>query len=718
MSVKTFTPALHSFASVLVLGLLTVTSAHAEDTAEDTDPSAIVVTGTTEAVGLSLSSRETPQSVTVVDSLRMQEQGLNDISEVMEQIVGIQSNRSSALGTDGTNYTARGFNVKNYLVDGVARPTNIYGFTEDTADMVAYERIEVIRGSAGMMTGTGQPSAAINMIRKRPGTETRASAAATVGSWDLYRLEGDLGGALTSDGHVRARVAGAWQENDTFIDREHVKRHALYGVVETDLAPGTLLTAGVEYQNFRNEAASRGGVPLFFTDGTKTDFGRATNGGANWSEFRRKSVNLFASLAHDFDKNWRLQLDAEHKSGSYDETIGYFFGSAIDKDTGLGGTLYSTRWASDLTLNAVYANLRGSFEALGQEQHVAFVLSHAQFDDDQTPYPGWWNGPAYMNSSINAFEFFENGDYPKPDLTATGGLSGNRIRTSAASGVARLKPIGPLSMIAGGRLTWWRQDSYSQVESGSKVWTPGIREKSVFTPYAGVVVDFNNAISAYASYASVFEPQTQRTVDGDMIAPLEGNTYEAGLKADFLDGKLSASAAVFYMKQDNYALADGPGIFAPDGSSAYHAVSGMKSKGFELEVNGQILPGWLIAGGFANAKATDRDGARQLPQIAKNSFKMFTSYRLPGNLDGLVLGGNLRWQGKTTADGKGPNGETYTQGSLAVVDLMASYRCSQRLSLAVHVDNIFDKKYYSGLFIGSARYGAPRAFTVSLRGAL
>jgi len=718
MSVRSTIRARYSVPSMLVIGLLTATAARAEDTAEDPEPDAIVVTGATETTGLSLSSRETPQSVTVLDSARMEEQGLYDISEVMEQIVGIQSNRSSALGTDGTNYTARGFAVQNYLVDGVARPINIYGFTEDTADMIAYDRIEVIRGSAGMMTGTGQPSAAINMVRKRPGTTARATAAATVGSWDMYRVEGDVGGALTSDGKVRARVAGALQENDTFIDREHVKRQALYGVVEADLTPDTLLTAGVEYQNFRNEAASRGGVPLYFTDGTKTHFARSTNGGTDWSDFHRKSVNLFASLAHDFSSDWHLEVSAEHKSGSYDETIGYFFGSSIDKDTGLGGTLYSTRWASDLTLDAVYANLRGSFEALGQEQHIALNLSHAEFDDDQTLYPGWWDGPEYMNSSINAYEFFETGSYPKPDLTATGALGGNRVRTTSAAGVARLKPIAPLSIIAGGRLTWWKQDSYSQDEGAARIWTPGTHEKAVFTPYAGIVLDFTKTISAYVSYASVFEPQTKRTVDGDIIAPLEGNTYEAGLKADFLDGKLSASAAVFRMKQDNYALADGAGIFAPDGSTAYHAVSGMKSKGFELEVTGEVLPGWRVAGGFANARAKDRDGVRQLPQVAKNSFKMFTTNRLPGELDGLTLGGNLTWQGKTTADGEGPNGEIYTQGSFAIVDLLASYRFSQRLSLAVHLDNLFDKTYYSGLFIGSARYGSPRAFSASLRASL
>lgn len=707
----------HSAPFTLAMVLLGTAQAHAQAPADEADEDSIIVTGVTQTTGLSLSSRETPQSVTVLDSLRMQEQGLDDIASVMEQIVGVQSNRTSALGTDGTNYTARGVEVKNYLVDGVARPTNIYGFTEDTADLVAYERVEVIRGSAGMMTGTGNPSAAINMIRKRPGTDLRASMSARVGSWNNYRIEGDVGGALTSDQRIRARVAGAWQDNDSFIDREHAKRQALYGVIEADLTPNTLLTAGIEYQNFRNTGASRGGLPLYYTDGTETHFARSTNSGANWSDFSRKSTNIFASIAHDFDPNWHLQVDAEHKSGSYDESIGYFFGTAIDKVTGLGGTFYATRWASDLTLDAVYANLRGSFQAFGQDQHIALTLSHARFDDDQTPYPGWWNGGDYMKS-INALEFFRTGNATKPDLTATGDLAGNRIQTTAAAGVARLKPIAPLSLILGSRLTWWKQDSYAQGATGPRTWTPGTHEKAVLTPYAGMVLDFNKAISAYISYASVFEPQTARTVDGDLIAPLEGNTYEAGLKADFFDGRLAASAAVFRMKQDNYAMADGDGIFAPDGSTAYHAVSGMKSSGFELEVNGEILPGWRLSGGFANARSEDRDGLRQLPQVPKDSFKMFTTYRLPGNLDGLTVGANLLWQGKTRAQYGGPNGVIYVQGALATVDLMAQYRFSEHLTLAAHLDNVFDKTYYSGLSTGSARYATPRNLMVTLRGTL
>ncbi|WP_420145468.1 TonB-dependent receptor domain-containing protein [Sphingobium sp.] len=186
----------------------------------------------------------------------------------------------------------------------------------------------------------------------------------------------------------------------------------------------------------------------------------------------------------------------------------------------------------------------------------------------------------------------------------------------------------------------------------------------------------------------------------------------------FQSNRSSATTAVFKIQQDNYALADGPGIFAPDGSSAYHAVSGMKSSGFELEVKGEILPRWRVAGGSANARAEDRDGIRQMPQVAKNSFTMFSAYTLPGRFSALTIGGNVEWQGRTTADGEGPNGETYSQGSLTVVDLLASYRFTDHFSLAVHVENVFDKIYYSGLYLGSARYGEPRVVKLTPHGTL
>lgn len=686
---------------------------HAQEVG-DADEADIVVTGAgMDTTGLNLQPRQTPQSVTVLDNARMQEQGLAAISEVLDQVVGIQSNRSGALGTDGTNYVARGFAVQNYQVDGVARPASVYGFAEDTADMIAYDRIEVVRGSAGLMTGVGQPSASINMIRKKPSASFKANVGATAGSWGLRRMEADIGGPLTSDGSLSLRVAGAWQENDNFIDREHADRKAFYGVFEAMLTPDTALTLGVEYQNFRNAGASRGGFPLYFTDGAETDFARSTNTGAAWSDFSRESVSAFASLTQNLGPDWSLGIHAEHKSGSYDEIIGYFYGN-IDWQTGEGNSLYSARWASDLKLDAVYANLQGSFEALGQKHQIAITASHARFEDIGPGYPGWWSGGDYRRT-INAFDFFTTGGATKPNLETTGDRMGGKIENSAIAGVLRLKPVERLSLIGGARATWWKRENYYEDMAGIFTWTPDIDERGVLTPYAGAVLDITPTVSVYASYASIFEPQTKKTNEGDVLDPLKGNTYELGVKADLLDGRLSATAAVFRIKQSNFAQAAGPGIFAPDGSAAYYAVPGVKSSGYEVEVSGEVQPGWRVAGGFANARAKDTDGDPLRVEIPKNSFKLFTTYALQGQLEGLTLGGNLHWQSKTIANGTGPNGETFEQGSLGLVDLLASYRINKRFSLAVHVNNIFDKTYYGSLNATSSRYGTPRSFTATLR---
>jgi len=304
----------------------------------------------------------------------------------------------------------------------------------------------------------------------------------------------------------------------------------------------------------------------------------------------------------------------------------------------------------------------------------------------------------------------------KPSLDALEGNNGDRVETSSIAGVVRLKPIAALSIIGGARATWWKKETYSQDDAGSVIWLPNIKESGVITPYGGVVFDITPGLSAYASYASVFQPQTNKTLDGSTVAPLAGNTTELGLKGDFLAGRLSATLAVFSMLQDNYAIAIDGVPPLPDGSTPYRAVSGVKSRGVELEVSGEPLPGWQVAGGFANAKAKGPDGTLLNVQIPRNSLKVFSTYALQGALKGLSVGGNLIWQSSSRAEFPGPLGRIYTQGALAVLDLQAAYRFTENYSLAVHVDNVFDKTYYSTVSTGASRYARPRSFMATVRG--
>ena len=689
-----------------LLPTVTVTSQFSSTITENTG--SYTTEAMTSATGLELAIRDTPQSATVVTRERMDDQSLTSISQVMEQIVGIEANSTSSLGSDSIAYMSRGFSVENYLVDGIPRPPGIYGFSEETADMVAYDRIEVIRGASGLMSGMGSPSASVNLVRKRASANPQAQINLQAGSWDMYRGEVDVSGPLTDSGRLRGRLATAWQESNSFVDREHREQQAAYGILEADLTDSTTLSAGFEYQDFTNEGASRGGIPLFYTDGTHTHLSRSSSSATDWSDFSRDSLNLFATLDHQLNDRWSVQLHAEHKTGGYDESFGYVYALSLDRQTGAGGTLYMTRWAADLDLTAFNASLQGSFDWLGQEHQLSVSAFHAEYTEKGDNYPSW-----YTVALPDAIAFYQNGNWPKPNLSAIGGTYGTDVQTSAITAAIRLNPTDRLHLLLGARISDWQQDDWTKT-AVSKTSTPITNENGVVTPYAGVVFDLTEQWSAYASYTNIFEPQSEQDINGSTLAPLEGDNYELGLKGELLDGLLNATVAVFQMQQQNLAVSLGTGVLTPNGEQAYRAEAGAQAEGLEIEVGGELAPGWQVAGGFARATLTNSDGNHINRYIPANTVKLFTTYQLDQVLQGLTVGGNLRWQDEAIAEDVGPNGEDFVQDSLFLLDLLAKYQVNDQLSLALNLNNALDKTYYSGLqYIG--RYGEPRNLVASAR---
>jgi outer membrane receptor for ferric coprogen and ferric-rhodotorulic acid len=675
-----------------------------------------VARSTNTALGLTLSPRETPQSVSVITRARIEDQALNDISQVLDQTVGVNFNGTSAIGSDGVSFYARGFQVKNFQIDGIPRPPAIYGFSETTTDLAIYDRVEIVRGSTGLMNGAGSPSATINLVRKRPTADARGYVSAQVGSNDHYRLEADAGGPLTAAGNVRGRVVAAYEDSDSHLDRANVEKQVLYGILDIDVTDRTLLTVGVEYQDFTNNAAPRGGVPLFFLDGSKTDFSRSTNVGAKWSDFNHQTTRLFASLEHHFDSGWWIKLDGEESRPDYDEVIGYLYtGTGFNAANGEGANMLSARWAGDLKQRIATLTASGPFTLFGREHELMAGGSYSIAEDQGHNYAGWWYRGDYWAEITNAWDFLSSGNHPKPDLQAEDSEYGGRIEQTGAYTAVRLKPTDKVSVILGGRVSDWKETEWSRF-AGVKSSSPVAKKSGVVTPYAGVVVDLDEHFSAYASYTEIFEPQNYVDQNHSRIDPLEGVNYEVGMKAEFADGALNASAAVFRIEQDNFAVAVPGAVAFPDGSMPYRAETAV-SKGVEVEVAGEALPGWQVGGGYARAKSENPDGERLLREIPKDTFKFFSTYKLPGAWSELTVGGNLRWQGKVYTEGFGPNDEVrpFTQGSLVLVDLMAKYALTPDVSLAVNLSNVFDKEYYSGLSGANGVYGNPRNMTFSAR---
>jgi len=653
---------------------------------------------------LNLSLKETPQSITVLTRQRLEDQKLDNLTDALDATTGITVIRES-LGADSTAYMSRGFAIRNFEIDGVPTSANMDNYTQNTA---MYDRVEVVRGATGLISGLGNPSATINLIRKRPTVEPQVLISAEAGSWDRYGLSLDVGGALNDAGNVRGRFVAEQKNQHAWIDRFSQELTTLYGIGEIDLDEDTLFTAGFSHQVTHSNAPMRTGFPLFTTDGGRTDIKRSFNTSPDWSYYDRQQSTLFTSLEHHFANGWSGKLEYSHARNDYDTVVAYMDGE-IDMADGSGAFIMPTRWQAAPTQDNIDAYLTGGFDLFGREHELIGGVTLSRIEERGTAnYGGWQRASSgYAGTIDNIFAW--DGHTPKPVFKKLGDSDLTETQYAAYL-TSRWHLTDAASLILGARVVDWNRDSKSRLYSTGAVTRTERTETGIVIPYAGLVYDLDDTWTAYASYTQIFNPQNAniRDVNGTPLDPQEGTGYEVGIKAGFLDDRLNTSLALFRVEQDNLAVADG-GLLQPNGFQAYKAESGTTSEGVELEVNGEISEGWQVTGGYSYNVSFNSDDKRIVTEIPRNSVKLFTSYRLPGELDKLTVGGGVNWQSET---GYALSYAT-TQSSYAIANLMARYQITPSLSATVNVNNLFDKEYLTTTAAGL--YGAPRNFMTTLR---
>jgi outer membrane receptor for ferric coprogen and ferric-rhodotorulic acid len=284
---------------------------------------------------------------------------------------------------------------------------------------------------------------------------------------------------------------------------------------------------------------------------------------------------------------------------------------------------------------------------------------------------------------------------------------------------ARLRLADPLSLIAGARLSRWETLSRSYSVAGAYTGTSGAYKVSdEVTPYVGLVYDVTPQFSVYASYTEIFNPQNFKDRNENLLAPVQGSNLEAGIKTQWFDGRLTANAAVFEAKQDNYAVRDMgvPEGSLSDGTSAYIGVNGTKSRGWEMDVNGEILPGWTVNAGFTHVKVTRAATDLLYANPPEDLLQLNTQVRLRGALERLSLGAGVLWQSKVQGYNiPYPLGGTVTvnQPAYTLVQFNANYRISDNWTATLSVRNALDKTYWANLDYNN--YGEPRFVAASLR---
>lgn len=656
------------------------------------------------ATGMALSQRQTPQAVSVVTRQQIEDQNLNDVTEVLEQTPGVVVNMVGPAGSDSNSIYVRGFELQSIQVDGVNRSSS-YGFGDDLADMVTYDRVEVVRGATGLMSGVGDPGATVNLVRKKPTGDTQRSLILKAGSWDNYRSELDVSGSLSESGNVRGRFVSAYQDSQSHIDRQSLDKQIVYGVLEWDVTDNTMLTVGAEYSNMDIDGGGNHGFSLFNSDGSHFKPSRSFNSAADWSYHKRDNKVLFGSLEHAFDNGWLVKFHAEHNRRSYDDAFATAASGTVNPD-GSGVSTWTGRWAAEPRQTSFDLSAAGKFELFNREHDVYLGASHYKAYHRSNGYPLWTS-----QTIDNIYTWDGSLSVPDAIHTKSNEFALDEQQTALLAS-ARWSLSDTVSLITGARVIDWQRDEMTYTFASGDVSRDHREENGVVTPYLGVVYDFVENWSAYASYSTIFNPQSNLDVNGRYLDPEEGENYELGLKSEFWNKRLTAAFSIFEVHQDNLAVVDGSNL-APNGDQAYRAESGTKTRGFEAEVAGALLPNWQISASYSYAEIQNSDDDRLLTEVPRDTFKMFTSYRIPA-LNSLKVGGSIRWQGSEYYAGAGPNDEKFEQDSYTIVDLMAQYTLSPQLSVAVNLNNLFDEHYFTAI---GARgwYGTPRNVTATLR---
>lgn len=649
------------------------------------------------ATPLSLAPRDTPQSVSVVTQQQIEDQGLQTITDVLNSVTGVSVNQYE---THRAQFTARGFDINALMIDGV--PTTwdqAWSSGEAMSSLAIYDRVEVVRGATGLTTGAGDPSGAVNLVRKRASSKVfKGSAEVGIGSWNELRTTVDVSTPVNDAKTVRARAVGEYAGSDSWIDNLTERRTTLFATVEADLTDRTLLSVGVSRQENDPKGSMWGGLPVWYSDASRTDWDRSKTTAADWTRWNSVYTNYFASIEHRLANDWTIKASYSLGDRTADSYLLYMYG-APDRTTGLGMYTWPGSYQVHTKQHDATVQVGGPFELLGRRHELAagYVYSKQDFNADSRAAAG---GAA---PDFNAW----TGAFPEPVWGALSYYGDATTTQQAVYAAASFSIADPLKLILGSRLTKYER-------SGDDAFSApyAMHFDHELTPYAGVVFDLSANTSLYASYTSIFQPQQKRDVNGQYLDPIVGKSTEIGVKGEFFEGRLNASAALFQIKQDNLAQSTGEmiaGTTPPE--TAYRASEGATSKGFELELAGELAKGWSASAGYTQFKLRDANGADINTIYPRKLLRVFTSYRLPGAFAGLTLGGGVNWQGETYTYAANPLGvtEKIDQKAYALVNLMARYEINKQWSAQLNVNNLFDKTYY-GMFDAYSQftYGAPR----------
>ncbi|WP_077530008.1 TonB-dependent siderophore receptor [Vreelandella utahensis] len=660
----------------MALDTLDVTASHFGASTEQTGAYTSELTST--ATKLQMTPKNTPRIVNSVTHKVIDDFAMQDMEDILSVAPGVSVSHTD---DDRRNYTARGYPMA-IQYNGMPSTSGIDGGVVAGPDSAVIDHVDVLLGPSGLMSGAGEPGGVINMVYKQPTKEFQASAKASVGSWNMQRMVGDISGPLSDSGDVRTRLIAVDQSSDSFRDYEKQKKSFFYGVVEGDITDTTTLSLSMQRQDIYDNVTDRSGLPTD-NDGNDMGWDRSTFLAPAWNRWDKYGTTYKLRLEQQLAADWQLITQASRMKSEAD----WLFGTYSDFDSTTGDATFR-RWAqyNKETSEDLELFLRGPLQLFGREHDLVLGGNWTE---------RVWGGREGEGTDVvaNLYDFDPRTSVPRPEIVVDTELNDQITEQFGGYLAGRFNVTDPLDVIIGSRLSWYHYEFGDTVRD----------EDAVFTPYGALVYELNNWSSAYATYSEIFNPQSNKGVDGNTLEPEVGSNYEVGVKGEFYDGALNTSLALFRIRKDNEAQLlqpyDANNIC---GGWCYEAKGETITKGVDLGLSGEVVEGVQVMAGFTQYKKDDNDETVRITKLSG-------SYSPEG----------ARWSlGASIDDSTKSYGQWgMSQDARTLVGLFGKYQINPRVKVALNVKNALDEEYYANAIdsgYGNQYWGEPRSGTLSV----
>ncbi|WP_225885194.1 TonB-dependent siderophore receptor [Leptolyngbya sp. KIOST-1] len=613
---------------------------------------------------------EVPQAIQVIPRQVLEDQQITRVDDALRNVSSV-SGRLGPFG-NSTNLTIRGFTSDSFTAGPILRDGYRVNNNLGSQDIANVERIEVIKGPSSVLFGQADPGGLVNLVTVRPLANPAYGFGLQLGSYGFVRPTLDLTGPITADAALRYRLTAAYQREDGFRDfNTDANRFFLAPVLSWEIGEGTSLTVLMEYTD--EEVPFDLGLPAFGTAIANVPRSRIL--GEPDDFLRNRALNIGYDLTHQFNDSWTLNQGFRYVGQDYNVLTALPF--VVNETTGDITRFFADRayHSDDYTLQA---NVVGEFTT-GSVEHRLLAgadLNLNRFDERYTrlnlanPLPLNIFNPVYGAPRPN-FESLP----PLPPFDTEHDRIGVFLQD-------QISFTDNLILVASLR--------YDSVNFRNLNDATSSRSDQAWSPRLGLVYQPADTVSLYANYSQSFTPNSGQTASGVPLDTQTARGFEVGAKAEFLDGNLFATLAYYNITKRNVATTD------PNNPFFTIAAGEQRSQGIELDIAGEILPGWNVIASYAytDARVTQDNTipvGNRLFNTPIHSASLWTTYQIQsGNLQGLGVGLGVNYVG----DRYGDLANSFTVGDYFLTNAALFYeRDDWRMGL--NINNLFDVNYIS-----------------------